>query len=266
MKVRVISAIIALAICIPIIVAGGVWFYIGASIIGLIGFVELLNVKVHKKEIPYLMKALAVLSFLFIMINNYDVMGSLYMADHIRYTLIIFLLLIPIVFYNKSKKYNIEDALFLLGAVLFLGIGFNQLVSIRNDSLSYFVILLLIPILTDTFAYITGKLIGKHKMSPTVSPNKTWEGFVGGLVMSTFVVTVLYVNLFEYTGNIFVIILCVMFLSVIGQLGDLVESSVKRYFGVKDLGNIMPGHGGVLDRLDSIIFVLLAFSFVSRFL
>ncbi len=266
MKVRVISAVVALLICIPIIIVGGIPFYLGASIIGLLGFMELLNIKSKKKNIPYVVKVLAVLSFLIIMINNYDVFGEFYIADYQRFTIILFLLLIPTIFFNKSKKYDIEDSLFLLGGILFLGIAFNQLVSIRNTSLNYFMLLILIPILTDTFAYVTGKLVGKHKMSPTVSPNKTWEGFFGGLVLSTFVSTILYVNIFDFSGNLFAVIVSIMFLSFIGEVGDLVESSIKRHFGVKDIGNIMPGHGGVLDRLDSILFVILAFGFVSRFL
>lgn len=266
MKQRLISAIIALIIVIPIIIYGNVPFYIGAALIGLIGFMEILNLRSKKREIPYLMKALSVISFILIMMGDLNIFGSLYIMDYERITSVIFLLMIPIVFYNKSKKYDVNDALFLLGSVFFLGVGFNQLISVRITSLNYFLFLLSVTIFTDTFAYIVGKLIGKHKMSPTVSPNKTWEGFVGGLVFSTFISTTLYVSLFDYTGNIVLLILIVMLLSIIGQIGDLVFSTIKRNYNIKDFGNIMPGHGGVLDRLDSIIFVILAFSYLGRFL
>lgn len=266
MKVRVISAIVALIICIPIIVIGGWPFYIGASIVGLVGFIELLNAKEKSKKIPYLMKVISVFCFLFLMIDNWDVLSNSFVLDYERIEIIIFLLILPIIFYNKRGKYNIEDALFLLGGVLFLGVCFNQLVSIRINSLGVLIFLLLITIFSDTFALFVGKLIGRHKMSPTVSPKKTWEGFVGGLVFSTFISTVTYINIFDYTGSIFVLILIVMLLSVVGQLGDLMFSSIKRHFEIKDFGNIMPGHGGILDRLDSILLVVLAFSFVSRFL
>lgn len=266
MKQRVISAIIALIICVPIILFGKTPFYLGVSVIGLIGFMEFISFRDKKRNVPYLMKVLGIFSFVFLMMSNWNILGTLFMLDAEVITTIIFLIIIPIVFYNKSKKYNIDDALFLLGGVLFLGVGFNQLVSVRMDNLNYFIFLLLITIISDTFAYVIGRLIGKHKMSPTVSPNKTWEGFIGGLIFATFVSTVFYVSAFNYTGNIFIVIFIVSLLSITGQLGDLVFSTIKRNYEIKDFGNIMPGHGGVLDRLDSILFVVLAFSYLVRFL
>lgn len=103
-------------------------------------------------------------------------------------------------------------------------------------------------------------------MCPTVSPKKSWEGFIGGLLFSTFISTVIFTTIFDYQGNILIFILIVAALSIIGQLGDLVFSAIKRTYNIKDFGNIMPGHGGILDRLDSIIFVVLAFSYVVRFI
>lgn len=266
MKTRIISALIALIIVIPIIIYGKAPFYLGAAVIGLIGFLEMLKLIDNKTKIPYVMKTLSVCLFTVLMMNNWDVLGSLYIADSGLFTSIIFLLIIPIVFYHKSKKYNIEEALMLIGCILFLGVSFNQLVNIRMADLYLFIFVILIPIISDTFAYFVGKLIGKHKMCPSVSPKKTWEGFVGGLLFSAFVCTVFYVTAFDYTGSLINIILAVMVLSVMGQLGDLVFSSIKRHYKIKDFGNIMPGHGGVLDRLDSILFVILAFSYVVKFL
>jgi len=266
LKVRVISAIVALIICIPIIVIGGWPFYIGASIVGLVGFIELLNAKEKSKKIPYLMKVISVFCFLFLMIDNWDILSNSFIMNYERIEIIIFLLILPIIFYSKSKKYDIQDALFVLGGVLFLGVCFNQLVSIRINSVKVLIFLLLITIFSDTFALFVGMLIGRHKMCPTVSPKKTWEGFFGGLAFSTFISTITYINIFDYTGNIFVLILIIMILSVVGQLGDLVFSSIKRHFEIKDFGNIMPEHGGILDRLDSILIVSLVFSIISRFL
>ncbi len=266
MKVRVISAIIVLLVCIPIIIVGGNLFYIAASIVGLIGFLEMLNVKCKKDDIPYPMKVIGVVSFLLIMISNWDLMYSTYTLDYGRITTVILLVLIPLIFYNKSKKYTTEDAMFLLGMVFFLGISFNQLVNIRISSLSYFLFLILITIITDSFAFIIGKFVGKHKMCPTVSPNKTWEGFVGGLVFATAICSILYASIFDFTGNILLLVLVIMILSVLAQMGDLVFSSIKRYFGIKDYSNLIPGHGGILDRLDSILFVMLAFSYIKMFL
>ncbi len=260
MKQRVISAVVALIILIPLIILGGKPFAIVASLIGLIGYYELLKNKCKDKDIPFLMKVISILCFLLIVVNNWNVGGSLFIADYKRIPLIIFLLVLPIVFYNK--KYDIEDSLYLLGSVLFLGVGFNQIIAIRLLDIKYFVYLILITIFTDTFAYIVGRLIGKHKMCPSVSPNKTWEGFAGGLVFGTFISTMYYINAFNYSKNIFLLVIITAVLSIVGELGDLAFSSIKRHYNIKDFGNIMPGHGGVLDRLDSIIFVILAFCFL----
>ena len=103
---------------------------------------------------------------------------------------------------------------------------------------------------SDTFAYFTGKFFGKHKMAPKISPKKTWEGFAGGVVLT--LVAGFFVELYfpELRGNWIVVGFLV---SIFAPLGDLVESQLKRTFGVKDSGNIIPGHGGILDRLDSFI-------------
>ena len=101
MKQRVISAFIALIICVPIIIYGGVPFYIGASLIGLIGFMELLQLRNKRKEIPYAIKIVSVISFVVMMMSNWDVYGSLYVFDYEKIALVIFLLIIPIVFYNN---------------------------------------------------------------------------------------------------------------------------------------------------------------------
>lgn len=103
---------------------------------------------------------------------------------------------------------------------------------------------------SDTFAYFTGKFLGKHKMAPKISPKKTWEGFAGGVFFTLILGYFIETNFEDLRGNFIVVGLLV---SVFAPLGDLVESQLKRTFGVKDSGNIIPGHGGILDRLDSFI-------------
>ena len=103
---------------------------------------------------------------------------------------------------------------------------------------------------SDSFAYFTGKFFGKHKMAPKISPKKTWEGFAGGVFFT--IILGYFIELYypDLRGNYIIVGLLV---SVFGPLGDLVESQLKRNFGVKDSGNVIPGHGGILDRLDSFI-------------
>ena len=103
---------------------------------------------------------------------------------------------------------------------------------------------------SDGFAYFAGRMFGKHKMAPKISPKKTWEGFAGGVICTLILGFFIEQNMPELRGNW---ILVGLLVSIFAPLGDLVESQLKRTFGVKDSGNIIPGHGGVLDRLDSFI-------------
>ena len=116
--------------------------------------------------------------------------------------------------------------------------------------------------MTDSFALLTGMFIGKNKLAPTISPKKTIEGFVGGALMGTFIATSFYVTVINQNCSLVLVIFITLFLSCIGQLGDLVFSSIKREYGMKDFSNLIPGHGGILDRFDSLIFVFLAFILV----
>jgi CDP-diglyceride synthetase len=103
---------------------------------------------------------------------------------------------------------------------------------------------------SDTFAYLTGKFFGKHKMAPKISPKKTWEGFAGGVILTLILGFFVEKYFPELRGNWMIVGLLT---SIFAPLGDLVESQLKRSFAVKDSGNIIPGHGGILDRLDSFI-------------
>ena len=146
--------------------------------------------------------------------------------------------------------------------IFFLSLSFVLLSVVRNARLALIVYLFLITILTDTFAYLTGLLIGKHKMIECVSPKKTWEGSIGGTFMGVFISTVFYLTVINPDAGVIKMGLVGLFLSILAQFGDLVFSSIKRFFNKKDFSNLIPGHGGILDRLDSIIFVLLGFMFI----
>ena len=126
------------------------------------------------------------------------------------------------------------------------------------DSLPYFILLILITTLTDTFAYIGGRLVGKHKFTK-ISPNKTIEGCIIGSLVSTFVCTMYYVNIINSGLNIMMVILVILLLTILGQIGDLFFSAIKREYNKKDFSQLIPGHGGILDRLDSLIFVVISY-------
>ncbi len=260
MKKRILSAIILLMIFIPILIIGSTPYAILMTLLAIAGLYELIRVREGKKKFPFLIKVIAYLLMLFFCLSNYQSNVLSYVMDYRVMAFLIFVFLLPLVFINDNRQYNLNDALFIIGAVLFIGLSFNLLILVRNYDLKYTVYLFLITTVTDTFALFTGKYIGVHPLAEKISPKKTVEGLIGGLIMGTFVASMYYcffigpnqISLLNVIG-------VTLILSFIGQLGDLVFSSIKRYYDQKDFSNLIPGHGGILDRLDSMIFVVLAF-------
>ena len=259
MKTRVISAIVMIAIFIPILVIGELPFAILMSALGICGLYELIKVRETKKKFPTLLKIFAYIIVVVFCLYDIGQIEFRISFDYRVMSALIFMFLAPIVFINNTDKYNIEDALYLVGISLFIGLSFNLIVIMRNFDIMYIIYLFLITTITDTFALITGSLVGKNKLCETISPKKTIEGLIGGSLMGTFVATTFYFTVINSNISLVLLIFVSLFLSLIAQLGDLVFSSIKRYYGVKDFSNLIPGHGGILDRLDSLVFVTLAF-------
>ncbi len=259
MKKRVLSAILIVAVFIPFLLLGGLPFAIFMSVLGALGVYELIKVRETQKKFPMIMKIIAFVAVVFFTMLNYDSLDFTLNINYQIMSIMIFLFLMPIVFINNNTKYNFDDSLFLMGIVLFVGLSFNLIVVTRNYDISYIIYLLLITTITDTFALFTGRLIGKHKISPKISPNKTLEGCIGGLFMGTFVASAFYITVINSSYSLVLIIMITALLSTIGQIGDLVFSAIKRYYDKKDFSDLIPGHGGILDRFDSLVFVTLAF-------
>ena len=262
MKERVISAIIALIIIVPFVLLGGVYFNVSVAILGTIGLWELLRVK---ENIPSIIKIIAYVLFLMLLVYGYTFTGKIYLMNFTFVVISFIILFSSLLVYNDRKKYSVEDVFYILAAIIFLSAAFNLFIVIRSKSLMLLVYLLLITTMTDTFAYTIGSKIGKHKLLPNVSPKKSVEGFVAGLIGGTLIATVFYIFCID-SSSIMLTIAITLVLSVIGQMGDLIFSSMKRHFNIKDFSNIMPGHGGILDRLDSIIFVLFGYIIFTIFL
>ena len=169
------------------------------------------------------------------------------------------LFFISVVFIEEKEKYNLSDALYVMGSIIFISISFIAFNMIREKSIFYFVYIILIATMTDTFALFGGTLFGKHKLCPKISPNKTIEGSIIGTIFGVFISALFIVFTCKLNINIFVLILITLLLSIMGQFGDLFFSSIKRSFNIKDFSNLIPGHGGILDRLDSLIFISLTY-------
>lgn len=256
MKTRVISAIILVIIFVPFMYLGGIPFAALMLALGILSLREMLNLK-KDKVMPFIIQILAYLALSFLILVDYESSNIEIVLDYRMLTFLVFALIMPIVLINDDKKYNIEDALYVLGSVLFLGLSFNLLVLTRNYSLEYLLYFFAVTVSTDVFAFVFGRLVGRHKLIEEISPNKTIEGLIGGTVMGTFVPTVFYMTVINPDISMQVLLLVTISLSLISQLGDLVFSAIKRHFKIKDFSNLIPGHGGILDRFDSIIFVIL---------
>lgn len=258
MKKRIISALIVLAVALPILIKGGLLLDIGIILLGLLGLKEFITAKEGKKRLPLFIKvvsySLLVVTLVFGLSNkevltlNYTCLSALFMT-----------LLLPTVLYHDRTKYSINDAFYMIGGVLFLSISMLLLGTIREMGLALLIYLFSITVINDTYALITGMLVGRNKLAEEISPKKTIEGSIGGLIMGTVLPVYLYVTIINPEVSFIMITIVTLFLSILGQLGDLVFSAIKRYYNIKDFSNIMPGHGGILDRLDSIIFVMLGY-------
>lgn len=258
---RSLSAVVLLGIFIPVFLIGGNLFNIVLYFISLIGLHEFISVKETKKDLPLIIKFICYIAYSFVLFSNIQNESFVFSIDYRVLASIFILFLTPTILYRDRKYYSVNDAFYLISGILFLGIAFSLLILLRNMSLHLIIYLFLISIITDTYAYITGRFIGKHKLIEFISPNKTIEGMIGGVLFGVFIPVMYYVTIINSNINIFILIFITLFLSVLGQIGDLCFSAIKRYFKTKDFSNLIPGHGGVLDRFDSIIFIVLGCMF-----
>ncbi len=159
-----------------------------------------------------------------------------------------------------SSKTDIVDAAETFALCMYIITGFVSLVLLRLEEHGeyYFLIPVIAPFTCDIFAYLTGRFFGKHKLVPKVSPKKTVEGAIGGTIFCTAICTAYGLILRHAVDLKFILpawtfVVGGLLIAVVSQLGDLVASVIKRRYGVKDYGNILPGHGGIVDRFDSVI-------------
>jgi len=177
-------------------------------------------------------------------------------------TIVVSIKCIIFLFYDSVQKVSTSSKyLYLLGYITLPFVFIVKISFGTNDYNPKIILGLFVLIWTnDTFAYLVGKSMGKHKLFERVSPKKTIEGFLGGVVFATFagfLISKLYIQPKPEFSNTSILIWTIISLivSIFGTIGDLIESKFKRIAGIKDSGSIMPGHGGILDRLDSVIFV-----------
>lgn len=254
MKVRVITAVVALLIFVPLLIIGKLPLLILTLIMGVIAMTptKLMSASVDTKIICFIRK----ISLIAITLPNsfwHDI--PFIQSAHIVFYILAFLMLLNTVL--ARNHFNFDDAGALTLAMLYIGTGFHYFFQAASVGLPTVFFGMLIVWITDSGAYMFGRAMGKHKLAPKISPNKTWEGSIGGSVVAIVIIPILF-SMFKWLPNYGLLELLVfaIILSIAGQLGDLIESGFKRHYGVKDSGNILPGHGGILDRFDSMLIVM----------
>lgn len=272
---RFFSAVVLLALAGVALVMGGTFLLILSVVVALAGTFELLRINHMHKTVPGCISYISVIGFYLILFREYDfpcgdgMMGmgdySMLVREHTGLTelwIVIFVLLMLAAYVITYPKYHVKDVALCLLAVLYVGVLVSYVYQTRCMLYGrWFVWLILIGASgSDTFAYLVGRCIGKHHFSD-LSPKKTMEGCIGGVLGAAFLAGIYSfflppeaVQMFDW--NVHLAFVCIGILcSVVSQMGDLAASAIKRNYGVKDYSSLIPGHGGILDRFDSIIFV-----------
>lgn len=244
--IRAASGIVYAAVIILAITYGGWAMLLLAAAFAVIGIIELdrMQIGISDKTLPIiLLDIFGVLSLLGIAANPYSII--LWLGLQIA----------RFILARKLEKNSDGEIKVPSSGQVYLGIPFAFMIADPIQRLPLLIFILLW--LNDSGAYIVGSLVGKHKMSPKISPKKTWEGFFGGVVITMvggfllFKFASAFFGMEHYGAGVWLILS--LSTGIFGTLGDLLESKIKRKYGFKDSGHWIPGHGGLLDRIDSFL-------------
>ena len=226
------------------------WFTVLAAVWGLLAVLEFYKIVAVSKVLSLTCFGL-VWTLLFILHPHFDYefLVPLLLTSAVVISLILLVL-------SPQREDAFTGWVWAMAGVLYVGLLLSFLVALRLEAGRAWLFLALFATFgSDTAAYFIGRALGRHRLAPRISPGKTWEGAIGGLV-GAIIISLLFTlpTPLQIPLSYGQAILLGILVSVFGQLGDLVESLLKRNTGVKESGNLMPGHGGVLDRLDSVVF------------
>ncbi|HPT70009.1 MAG TPA: phosphatidate cytidylyltransferase [Syntrophomonas sp.] len=249
LKTRIISAVIGIPVLLFILYQGGLaWtaLFVVLAVFALYEYLDMMRKHGHKPQF------IIAYGLLLLMLFREQT------AQYFLPLLLAVILLIVLECVLMYPKFSLEDiAINFLGA-FYIGFLFSFALQMQTIEQPFLAMLLVLLVTwgSDIGGYLFGRLWGKNKMAPLLSPNKTWAGAVGGVVLAS-AVAIAFGCIFPMNGlTVGQILIMAVIGSAVAQLGDLFESGMKRYFGVKDSGNIIPGHGGVLDRFDSFMLLL----------
>lgn len=272
---RIITAIVALCVFVPALYFSDTWIFpIIMSACTAIGVWEMIACVGHKKK-HYLTIPLCLASLflpIYIRACGDDLTQILGGAMILIIAVVLYIFTVA-VFANKTLP--VEEAGLLFMSFVYINLAFSSAVYIRDfaeNGQFLLVMPFIVAWITDTFAYFSGRFFGKHKLIPAVSPKKTVEGAIGGTIfgaISIFVFAFVIERFLDPDGtigaNYIAFAVCGLILPIVGQIGDLIMSVIKRRYNIKDYGNFFPGHGGMLDRFDSALSNLLVMAVICSF-
>lgn len=249
LRMRIITAIVGIPLLIGVLYLGGVYWQGFMALLAVIGLYEYFSMMRNKGLRPLVLPA-------------YFITGVLLFRDQLSpYLPVLFfvgLFLMVLVLVISYPRYCVDDLVFSFFGAFYIGYLFSYALAFSGLGrvFHYILLVFILAWASDAGGYIFGKLWGKNKLTPQLSPGKTWEGAIGGVLL-TVALALLFSSLVKIENlNFSYTVLLGVLASVTAQVGDLLESAIKRYFEVKDSGHIIPGHGGVLDRFDSFMLLL----------
>jgi phosphatidate cytidylyltransferase len=250
LRQRILTAFIGLPIFLAAIWFGNPWFTIVIAIVAILASIEFYSATLKQIKHPIIYFGIIVIFLLTL---------SPYYAEFISRTIILtFVIVISLIWllFIREKDKAFLNWAYTLAGILYIGWMLSYWSDLRHFENGKELVLwsILIVMSNDTTAFFAGRAFGKHLMAPSISPKKTWEGAASGLIISILVSVFLGI-LLPLPLTYWQLILFGLGISILAQLGDLVESLLKRNTGVKDSSRLIPGHGGILDRLDSFIFI-----------
>jgi phosphatidate cytidylyltransferase len=254
LKDRVITAGVGVPIIILAIWFGDPWFSLLIAAAALAGTYEFYHMANFDRKEPLLYLGL-LWSLALVLSPHYG--NSDVLPIVITVTVVISLIWLLL---RSSREKTFRDWAWTIAGALYVGWMLSFWLNLRglSDGRNWVYLAMLTTFANDTGAYFIGRARGKHKLAPMISPAKTWEGAMGGLIsaiLATIVIAMVLNLISPFTFEYWQIIFLGFLVSLFAQLGDLVESLLKRNMGVKESGVLLPGHGGILDRFDSLIFV-----------
>lgn len=254
---RIITALIAIPVVLAIVWLGGWWAFAAATIVVILGAYELHRMMLHEGYHPLILISLA-LSVLFLVAAMLPQLRLLLLESGLGIALLV---TFPLLFFRKKLEGAMVDWSLTLAIAIYLGWPLSLFPLLRGFQVGistgfWWVLTVLLGVWGfDTGAFFTGHFIGRHKLAPNISPAKTWEGVIGGMILS--ITAALLFTTLPLGVPWYLAILLGILIGVAATLGDLAESLIKRQTHVKDSGQIMPGHGGILDRIDSMLFAVI---------